>query len=213
MITALLSFAQELIINIGYPGIVFVAALENFFPPLPSEVIFPFVGFVAGNGSTLLTTRGELAFPLVVLAGVLGASVGALFWYAAGYMLGATDLKVLIVRYGKPLGIKLGDIEKAERWFERYEVPVIFFGRLVPLVRTFVSIPAGFVKMNIAVFSLLTVIGSTLWIGGLSYAGFILGERWEAIIPYLENYELAIEIVVAGAVVLLLLKNLRSRQS
>lgn len=209
MIAALLSFAQELVINVGYPGIVFVAALENFFPPLPSEMIFPFVGFVAGNGSTSLTTRGELTLPLVIAAGVLGTFVGALFWYAAGYMLGATDLKVLIARYGKPLGIKLGDIEKAERWFERYEAPAIFFGRLIPLVRTFVSIPAGFVRMNITIFSLLTVVGSTLWIGGLTYAGFILGERWEAIIPYLENYELAIEIVVVGAVILLLFKKLR----
>lgn len=204
MITALLSFAQELVINVGYPGIVFVAALENFFPPLPSEMIFPFVGFVAG--------KGELALPLVIAAGILGTFVGALFWYAAGYMLGATDLKVLIARYGKLLGIKLGDIEKAERWFERYEAPAIFFGRLIPLVRTFVSIPAGFVRMNITIFSLLTVVGSTLWIGGLTYAGFVLGERWETATPYLENYELVVEIIIVGTVILLLLKRLRSRQ-
>lgn len=205
MITALLTFAQSLVVNAGYPGILFVAALENFFPPLPSEVIFPFVGFVAG--------KGELTFPLVVAAGVLGTFIGALFWYAAGFLLGATDLKVLIARYGKPLGIKLADIERAESWFERYEAPVIFFGRLVPLVRTFISIPAGFIKMNLVLFSFLTVAGSTLWIGFLTYAGFVLGERWETVVPYLESYELVIEIVVAGAIILFLLQKLRSRRT
>lgn len=205
MINTLLTFAQELVVGLGYPGIVFVAALENFFPPLPSEVIFPFVGFIAG--------KGQLALPLVVAAGVLGAFVGALFWYVAGYLLGVTDLKILIARYGKPLGIRLADIERAERWFEKYEAPVIFFGRLVPLVRTFISIPAGFVKMNLLLFSLLTLAGSTLWIGILTYAGFVLGERWEGVVPYLENYELVVEITLLGAVLLFLLTKLRSRQS
>lgn len=191
--------------TVGYPGIVFIAALENFFPPLPSEVIFPFVGFVAG--------RGELVLPLAIVAGVFGAFVGALFWYLAGYFLGATDLKIITARYGKSVGIKLTDIEKAEHWFERYKAPVIFFGRLIPLVRTFVSIPAGFVRMNLLLFSLLTILGSTVWIGILTLAGFVLGERWETVVPYLESYELIIEIVIAGAVILFLLQKLRSRRT
>lgn len=204
MITTLLTFAQRLVVDIGYPGIVFIAFLENFFPPLPSEVIFPFVGFVAAGG--------ELSLSLVIVAGVAGTFTGALFWYLAGYLLGAANLKPLIARFGSPLRIKLRDIERAERWFEKYEVPAIFFGRLIPLIRTFVSVPAGFVKMNLLPFSFLTVLGSTIWIGGLSFAGFLLGERWERVVPYLKSYELAIELLIAGMVILFILKNLRSRR-
>ncbi|PIS12497.1 alkaline phosphatase [candidate division WWE3 bacterium CG09_land_8_20_14_0_10_47_33] len=200
MIDALLSFAQELVTKAGYPGIVFVAALENFFPPLPSEVIFPFVGFIAG--------KGVLSLLLVTIAGVSGAFIGALFWYAAGYLLGATDLKFLIARYGKPLGIKLEDVEKAEDWFAKYKTQVIFFGRLIPLVRTFISIPAGFVKMNLFSFSFLTIAGSAIWIGGLTFAGSLLGERWETVVPYLENYEIGVTIVIAVLVLLFLVRKL-----
>lgn len=201
MIAALLSFAQRIVVSTGYPGIIFVAVLENLFPPLPSEVIFPFAGFVASGE--------ELNLFLVVAAGVTGTFIGALFWYGAGYVLGATGLKALIARYGKPLQLKLADIERAERWFERYETPVIFFGRLIPLIRTFISIPAGFVKMSLPLFSLLTVIGSTIWIGVLSYAGFALGERWESVVPYLQSYQLIFELLILGAVILFILKRLK----
>jgi len=202
MIAALVSFAQELVLNVGYPGIIFVAFLENFFPPLPSEVIFPFVGFIASGG--------KLRISLVVVAGVIGTYVGALFWYLAGYLLGASNLKALIVRYGKLLRIRWVEIERAQRWFERYEAPVIFFGRLIPLVRTFISIPAGFVRMRLLPFSFLTVAGSAIWIGVLSYAGFVLGEHWESVTPYFEGYQRAFEFLILGAVIFFLLKRLKS---
>lgn len=202
MIAALISFAQELVLSVGYPGIVFVAFLENFFPPLPSEAIFPFVGFIASGG--------KLNFPLVVVAGVTGTFAGALFWYFAGYLLGSANLKALIVRYGKLLRIQWMEIERAERWFERYEAPVIFFGRLIPLVRSFISVPAGFVKMSLFPFSLLTAAGSTVWIGILSYAGFVMGEHWELITPYFEGYQLAFEFLILSIVIFLLLKRLKS---
>lgn len=201
MIEALVSHGQNLVIRTGYLGVAFVAFLENFFPPLPSEVIFPFVGFVA--------SRGELEIMLVIVAGVFGTFVGALFWYLAGYFLGATKLKTLVTRYGKPLGIKIADIEGAERWFEKYEAPVILFGRLIPLVRTFISIPAGFVRMRLPLFSFLTVIGSGVWVGILSFAGFLLGDRWESAVPYFERYQLALEVLILIAIALLVFKQLR----
>lgn len=189
----------------GYTGVILVAMLENFFPPLPSEVIFPFVGFVVA--------QGHLALPLVIMAGVAGTFAGALFWYLAGYLLGAPRLKVLISRHGKPLGIQLKDIERAEHWFEKHEAPVVLFARVIPLVRTFISVPAGFVRMNMLLFSFLTLIGSAVWIGMLSYAGFVLGERWESVVPYLENYELVIGIVIAVTVIFLFFRKLRPRHS
>lgn len=202
MITALISFAQELVLSVGYPGIILVAFLENFFPPLPSEAIFPFMGFIASGG--------KLKLSLVVVAGVIGTYVGALFWYFAGHLLGASNLRALVVRYGKLLRIKWVEIERAQRWFERYEAPVIFFGRLIPLVRTFISIPAGFVRMSLFPFSILTVIGSTIWIGILSYAGFIMGEHWELVTPYFEGYQRVFEFLILGIVIFLLLKRLKS---
>jgi membrane protein DedA with SNARE-associated domain len=204
MLEDLVDVCQRLVVATGYPGVVLVAILENFFPPLPSEVIFPFVGFVVG--------RGELSLLIVILSGVMGTFVGALFWYFAGYVLGANRLKEFISRHGKPLGIKVGDIERAEIWFGKHQTPVVFFGRLIPIIRTFVSIPAGFVKMNILIFSLLTFVGSTLWIGALSYAGFALGGNWEAVVPYLEKYELIVAALAVGAVVFFLIKKVRSRK-
>lgn len=200
----LIEFCQKLVIAAGYLGVTIVAALENFFPPLPSEAVFPFVGFVVG--------RGELSLPVVILAGVMGTFIGALFWYFAGYTLGAVKLKNFISRHGKHLGIKVEAIERAEYWFERYQAPVIFFGRLVPLIRTFVSVPAGLVKMNLLLFSFLTLVGSTIWIGILSYAGFALGGNWETVIPYFEKYELVVGAIVVGLIAFLLFKKLKSRR-
>jgi len=203
MISALVSYCQELVVTAGYPAVVLVAALENFFPPLPSEVIFPFVGFVAAQGA--------LSLPLVVAAGVVGTFVGALFWYLAGCWLGSERLKKLIVDHGKVLHIRLRDIERAEHWFERYEIPTVFFARLIPLVRTFISVPAGFVKMNFLIFSLLTLLGSTIWIWLLSYAGFVFGERWESVVPYFERYEVMALAIMAVAIVFFLLKRYKDR--
>jgi membrane protein DedA with SNARE-associated domain len=203
MIQELVSFCQELVVAIGYPGVILVAVLENFFPPLPSEVIFPFVGFVAAQGG--------LSLSFVIAAGVIGTYVGALFWYLAGLWLGSDRLKKLIVDYGKPLHIGLKDIERAEHWFERYEMPVVFFARLIPLVRTFISVPAGFVKMNFFVFSFLTLLGSSIWIGLLSYAGFVFETRWEAVVPYFERYEMAALAVTVIAVVLFFIKKIKNR--
>ncbi len=203
MISALVAFCQDLVVTFGYSGVVFVAVLENFFPPLPSEAIFPFVGFVAA--------QGKLALLSVIVAGVGGTFIGALFWYLAGRWLGSDNLKKLIASYGRSFHIKLGDIERAERWFERYEKPAVLFARVIPLVRTFISVPAGFVEMNLVLFSLLTLVGSTVWIGLLSYAGFALGERWESVVPYVENYEVVAFILAAAAIVLVFLRGYRDR--
>jgi len=186
ILSSLVNFSQELAVSGGYLGIFAVAVLENFFPPLPSELIFPFVGLVAG--------RGELVLSGVVLAGSLGALVGAWFWYGLGYGLGRVNLKALLDRYGRFLRVRFSDVEAAERWFARFEGPAVFLGRLAPLVRTLISIPAGFVRMPLLRFSIFSFVGSFLWIGLLSLAGFFLGENWIRIVPFIQNYEFLIEV-------------------
>ena len=197
LISSIVNFTRDIIGTLGYPGVFFAAVLENFFPPLPSEIIFPFVGFVAG--------LGELNLLGAIVAGVLGTLVGTTFWYILGYTLGRANLKIYVDRYGRALRISFEDIEKAEEWFARHEGPAVFFGRLIPLVRTLISVPAGFVQMSKMRFLIHTFFGSFLWIGALSTAGFLLGERWEEVSQVIENYELLIGLfLVLGGLVLLL---------
>ena len=199
----LISALQEFVVTAGYAGVLFAAFLENFFPPLPSELIFPFVGFVAA--------RGELSIWGVILAGTAGALLGAAFWYGLGFILGRANLKVYVDRYGKYLKIKFTDIEKAEKWFEKYEGPAVFFGRLIPLVRTFISVPAGFVGMNKARFGAYTFLGSFLWIGFLTFGGFFLGERWEQVAEIVDRYEAFAYLVIAITLVFLIVRFYRRK--
>ncbi|MDP2735707.1 MAG: DedA family protein, partial [bacterium] len=156
---------MQTVVSFGYPGVMLAAFLENFFPPIPSEAIFPFVGFVASQGGIELLPA--------VLAGALGAVLGAFFWYGLGALLGRANLKLYLDRYGKYLRIRFSDIEKAERWFDKHASSVVFFGRLIPLVRTFISVPAGFAGMNLLQFTFYSLAGSLLWIGALTGAGFL----------------------------------------
>ena len=202
-ISSLADFAQGLVISSGYAGVFLVAVLENFFPPLPSELIFPFVGFVVG--------RGDLTLAGVILAGGLGALVGAWFWYGLGWTLGRANLKLFLQRWGKFLHIHFSDVERAEGWFSRFDMPVVFFGRLIPLVRTLISVPAGFVRMPFLSFSALSFAGSILWIGALSYGGFLLGENWLEVVPLVQDYEIVWELLLVAGVLAFALWNLRHR--
>lgn len=194
MISSLVDFAQNLVLVGGYPGVFTVAFLENFFPPLPSELIFPFIGFVAG--------RGEFSLAGVVLLGTLGTLLGAWFWYGIGWFLGRANLEKFFQKYGRLMRIHFTDVERSEAWFIRFKTPAIFFGRLVPLVRTLISIPAGFGRIPAWQFSILSFAGSLLWIGFLTGAGFLLGENWLGIVPWVQNYELVLEVGLLLAVLL-----------
>ena len=200
-LTGFVSSLQDLVLTGGYLGVFAAAFLENFFPPIPSEVIFPLVGFTAATG--LINLLG------VTFAGTAGAVAGAVFWYLLGALLGRANLKVYVDRWGKYLRIKFSDIEKADRWFSRYEGPAVFFGRLIPLVRTFISVPAGFVGMGLPRFIAYTFAGSFLWIGFLTLGGFWLGERWEKITVWVGTYQTVVFALLIAGVVILILRLLR----
>lgn len=198
LLASFLLFSQNLVLTLGYPGVFLIAFLENFFPPLPSELIFPFVGFVAGGG--------KLNLVLVIISGVLGAQAAAFFWYGIGYLLGRANLKLYLDRYGQIFRINFAEIEKAEAWFARYDGQSVFFGRFVPLIRALISVPAGFVRMPIYLFFLYSAAGTTLWIGALSLGGYFLGRRWREIVPLIGNYELAGEILLVAILVVFLIR-------
>ena len=147
-------FVQSIIVQLGYPGVGLVMFLENVFPPIPSEVVMPFAGFQVG--------RGELSFIGIWLAGTLGSVLGAVILYYVGMWVGDGVVRGFLRRYGKWIMTSERDYDRALRTFERYGSAVVFFGRLIPLVRSIISIPAGANHMPLPRFLLFTALGAWL---------------------------------------------------
>ena len=174
----------------GYPGILFLIALENIFPPIPSEVILTFGGF--------LTTYTSLGVPGVVLAATLGSMAGAAVLYGAGALLNKERLKKLAAgRAGKLLGLKPEDVEKADAWFQKKGRRAVFFCRCVPVVRSLISIPAGMSRMELPQFFLYTTAGSLIWNILLVSLGALMGESWRYI-AYLAGEYSHVMLIVLG---------------
>jgi membrane protein DedA with SNARE-associated domain len=163
--------------SLGYWGIGLMMFLENLFPPIPSELIMPLAGFTVA--------QGKLEFVPVVVAGVVGTVLGALPWYYAGKILGEQRLKSLADRYGKWLTISSKDITRATGWFDNHGSKAVFFCRLVPGVRTLISLPAGISKMPLVPFLVYSTLGTLLWVSLLTYAGYVLGDNYEVVEVYL----------------------------
>ncbi|WLR41606.1 DedA family protein [Bacillus carboniphilus] len=164
----------------GYFGILFLIALENIFPPIPSEVILTFGGFI--------TTTSELGVVGVVLSSTVGSVIGALALYGVGRQLDVERLEKVIERWGSFLRLTKNDIYKADSWFDRYGPWAVFFCRFVPLIRSLISIPAGMSNMNMVIFLVLTTLGTLIWNTVLVCLGAFLGSSWEIVIVYMEAY-------------------------
>lgn len=166
-------WATTIVETLGYVGVAFLVALESVFPPIPSEAVLPLAGFVAG--------RGDASLPGMILAATCGSLVGAWVLYGIAAALGPRRLRAFVIRYGGWFGVREHHLDRAEHWFDRRSGPAVLLGRCVPLVRSIVSIPAGFRRMNLARFSVLSAIGSAIWNTALIVAGAVLGERWEEV--------------------------------
>ncbi len=173
----LLEWIPQVMERLGYFGIGLLMFMENLFPPIPSELIMPLAGFTV--------SKGALNFQYAVLAGVVGTVIGAIPWYYAGKQLGEARIRRMADRYGKWLTISGDDIDQANRWFDRRGVLAVFLCRLVPGVRTLISLPAGINAMPIGVFLLYSTIGTTLWCLLLTYAGYALGQNYGLVEQYL----------------------------
>ena len=169
---------MNLIASTGYFGIVFLMFVENVFPPIPSEFIMPLAGFMAADDKFSLLG--------VIAAGTLGSVLGALPLYCLGATLGEDRLKRFAERHGRWLTLSPEDIDKANAWFDRHGAKAVLFCRLVPGIRSFISIPAGFNRMNLASFLFFTAIGASIWTSLLAYAGFILGTNFRQVGEYLD---------------------------
>lgn len=182
---------QRIIETLGYWGIALIMFLENIFPPIPSELVMPFAGFVAGKPGS------ELNLWLVWLAGVVGTVLGAVVLYYLGMYLGDPIVRAFLRKWGKWFTVSEKDYDRALAFFGKYGMPVIFFGRLIPIIRSIISIPAGAERMPMGTFLLFTTLGSAIWSGVLTYAGYVLGENWEQVLAFTDEYQ-TITVVVLG---------------
>ena len=153
--------------------------LENIIPPIPSEIIMPLGGF--------FVYQQKLNFYILVFWGLLGTILGSLPWYYLGRLVNEKRLSNFLDKKGKYLGISSNDLSKSKRWFDQYGVSLIFWGRLVPGIRTLISVPAGMELMPLRKFLIWTTLGSLIWVAILTYAGFILGDNWKIIESYLDQ--------------------------
>ena len=197
-------FTLQLYDAVGYLGVATAVALETIVAPIPSEIILPMAGWKvsqsAADASVLEPLTGlPWNLPLAVGLATAGSLVGAL----VGYYIGAWGGRPLLDRYGRYVGIGAEDLDRADRWFDRWGGWAVFFGRMVPLVRTFVSYPAGISRMPLPRFLLFTTLGSVPWNLGLIYAGFLVGENYPIIEETIKPYEYVIYAVVIGLVVVL----------
>lgn len=172
----MLDWIRNTIDSIGYLGIALLMILENVFPPIPSEVIMPLAGF--------MTVEGRMSFPGVVIAGTTGSVLGNFALYYVGRRIGVARLSRWADRHGWWLMVSREDLERARHWFQRHGRATIFFARLVPGIRSLVSIPAGIEKMNPFTFALLSACGTGIWAAALAFLGRYLGKNFEAVSRY-----------------------------
>ncbi|HUT85129.1 MAG TPA: DedA family protein [Thermodesulfobacteriota bacterium] len=202
ILTIISIFIIDTISSTGYLGIVILMAIESACIPLPSEVIMPFSGYLVSMKRFTLIGTG--------VAGAFGCVVGSV----AAYYVGIYGGRPLIERYGKYILISHKDLDIADRWFLRYGDAVIFFSRLLPVIRTFISFPAGVARMNMVKFVTYTFVGSFPWCLGLAYIGMILGKNWEIIKVYFHRFDYLIGAVILLGIGIFLWKHLkRNRES
>lgn len=189
-------WALAIVDALGYVGVFLLIAIENLIPPIPSELILPLAGFSVG--------KGQLLFVGVIAAATGGSLVGALALYAIGAVIGEARLRRFIRRVETlPVLNHLvneGDIDKAQEWFGRHGGTAVFIGRLIPIVRSAISIPAGFARMNLPRFILYTIVGSSIWNGVLIGAGWLLGANWERVGGYVKYFQYVVILAAVAAV-------------
>jgi membrane protein DedA with SNARE-associated domain len=191
LLSSLATWVQDVIEQLGYLGVALLVVLENVFPPIPSEIVLPFAGFVAQRGSDSVV--------LMILAATVGSVIGALIMYWIAAIIGDERLHAFTRRFGKWVQIREADLTRAEEWFDRHAMSAVLVGRCVPLIRSVVSIPAGFRRMKLIPYIAYTFLGSLVWNIALVGAGAVLGENWERVEPVVATFQwIVIVVILAG---------------
>lgn len=193
----------EMMEQFGYLGILVMMAIENLFPPIPSEVILPFGGF--------MTTYTNLSVLGVIITATTGSVLGAIVLYGIGTLIDVPRLEKIVDRYGRILRIKKEHIQKADHWFEKHGYWTVLFCRVIPIVRSLISIPAGMSKMTFWLFLLFTMTGTLVWNAILVFFGAILGESWQEILRFMEYYSMIIYVLIGIGLILLSILYIQKR--
>lgn len=197
MVEKIVFWLTYLVEKIGYGGVAISMFIESFFVPIPSELIMPFAGFIA--------SQGKMNLYLLILLGGIASYVGSLPFYFIGYWGNKLVVDKFLKKYGKYLFVSEEDVDKGFEIFNKYGNVIVMFGRVIPIIRSVISFPAGVAKMNFLQFSIFTFLGSTVWSGILATLGYVLGGNWTVIGSYISRYEdivlIIIGVVVVGFVV------------
>jgi alkaline phosphatase len=193
-----ISKAVETNSTMAYLTICFAMFLENIIPPIPSEIIMPLGGF--------FVYQQKLNFYILVLWGVLGTIAGSIPWYYLGKLVNEKRLSNFLDKRGKFIGITSDDLIKSKRWFDKYGASLVFWGRLVPGIRTLISVPAGMELMPLRKFLIWTSLGSLIWVALLTYAGFVFGENYQIIETYLDQIKYILKPILILILVYFLIK-------
>jgi len=188
--------------NTAYLVICFAMFLENIIPPIPSEIIMPLGGF--------FVYQGTLNFYILVIFGLIGTVLGALPWYYLGKLLNEKKLSNFVENKGRFLGITSKDFNKSKLWFDKYGVSLVFWGRLIPGIRTLISVPAGIEMMPLRKFLLWTTLGSLIWVFLLSLLGYLFGENYRIIETYIDNLKIFIKPLLIISLLFLIFKYLKN---
>ena len=203
ILSAINNWVQGLIASAGYPGLGLVMVLENLFPPIPSEIILPLAGY--------MTLRGHFTLVGVTAVGTLGSVAGALVLYGLGWWLDESRVRHLLGHYGRYAMLSEEDLDRALTWFNRYGEPTIFLARLVPIVRSLISVPAGLARMSIPRFIVFTALGTGLWSFFLAWAGRMLGANWSRAADFVSHYQNVVVVLIVVAMSLFFLWRLRTK--
>lgn len=201
----MLDFSLSVIETIGLLGAAFLIALEVIVLPIPSEIVLLLTGVNAAQGS--------FSFVGAVIATTIGSLVGAALLYMVGWWVSEERIRSLVARFGKYVGFHTKDFDKASSWFDRYGVPIVFFGRLVPVVRSLVSIPAGLTRMSPYKFFAFTALGSLIWNTAWITAGFVLGENWEIAEQFSSVVDYVVYAVIAFIAMQLVIRFFKARKA
>jgi len=197
----LAGLAVDLMGTLGGPGAALLVGIDNVFPPVPSELVLPLAGFSA--------SQGTMSLFMALFWTTLGSVAGAMLTYSLGAWLGRDRVRSLIIR--TPL-MKESDFDRTERWFARHGTKAVFFGRMVPLFRSLISLPAGVERMPVWQFLSLTTLGSLIWNSGFVMAGYLLGANWQVVDKYAGVFQTVVIGIVAVAIVVFVVVRLRERR-
>jgi membrane protein DedA with SNARE-associated domain len=217
MLGDLANWVQDVINQFGYLGVALLVVIENVFPPIPSEIVLPFAGFVAQQGASAVNAtagaaQSDTTVVGMMIAATIGSVVGALILYFVSAAIGPERLRGFVERFGKWFGVKSSDLVRAEEWFDRRSVVAVLVGRCVPLIRSIVSIPAGFRRMKLTSFVVLTAIGSAVWNIALIGAGAVLGDQWERVGEYVGVFQWLVIAAILFLVVRFVVSRLKNRR-